>query len=359
MTPDAAAARRAEAAVWEATRAALRAARLTCAVPAHPAVKAVAHRAQESRGTAGEAEYAPPGLAEWLHRASSLPRHTAGSLWKVDLAEPDAHLRDAVARAWASLPLPEPTPATPPPVPVPVPVPEEGCTVSGWDADHRKVFVEAVERLAVAWPDMLDELRVGVTQIALLSGQGINGFTDFTVHGAVFVNAARLASRPGGLPGWVKLADALVHEGTHTRCNAAALVTEFLAPAAHAVAPVSTPLRPDPRPLTGLFQQTVVLVRQVMLYRRLLESLRDREGSDGALGQVLSRRHGKLVAGARQGVGTLDQHAAALTHDGRAVLTEARVLLDEEARHPIEVVPPPPRTPDSAPEAPAAAGRGV
>ncbi|MGW1813803.1 aKG-HExxH-type peptide beta-hydroxylase [Streptomyces sp. NPDC002125] len=353
MTPDAAAARRAEAAVWEAAEAVLRAAGLTSAVPAHPAVMAVAHRAQESRGTADAAEHAPPGPAEWLHRASSLPRHTSGSLWEVDLAEPDTHLRDAVARAWASLPPAGPAPATPPSAP------GEACTVSRWDADHRELFVEAVERLAVVWPDMLDELRVGVKQIALLSGQGINGFTDFTVHGAVFVNAARLASRSGGLPGWVKLADALVHEGTHTRCNAAALVTEFLAPAAHTVAPVSTPLRPDPRPLTGLFQQTVVLVRQVILYRRLLESLRDREGSDGTLGQALSRRHGKLVAGARQGVGTLGQHAAALTHEGRAVLTEARVLLDEEARHPIEVAPPSPRPSDSAPEAPAASGRGA
>ncbi|MEU8433882.1 HEXXH motif-containing putative peptide modification protein [Streptomyces sp. NPDC029216] len=343
MTPDAVAARRAEAAVWEATRAALRTARLACAVPAHPAVKAVAHQAQQSRRSTGTAEYAPPGLAERLHRASSRPRHTAGSLWEVDLAEPDAHLRDAVARAWSSLPPGQAAQAPPS-------AHGAGSTVCGWGADHREVFIEAIERLDAAWPDMLAELRVGVTQIALLRGPGINGFTDFTVHGAVFVNAARLVPR-GGLPGWVRLADALVHEGTHTRCNAAALVTEFLAPAAHAVAPVSTPLRSDPRPLTGLFQQTVVLVRQLMLYRRLLESLRDHEGGDGELGQALSRRHGTLMAGARQGIGTLGRHAKALTPDGRAVLTEARVLLDEEARHPAEVVPPP--------EAPTASGRSL
>jgi HEXXH motif-containing protein len=220
--------------------------------------------------------------------------------------------------------------------------------VSGWSADERRTFAEASEGLAALWPEMLDELRVGVTQVALLRGRGIEGFTDFTVHGAVFVNAGRLTSRPGGLPGWVRLADALVHEGTHTRCNAAALVTAFLHPTADEAAPVDTPLRPDPRPLSGLFQQTVVLVRQVMLYRRVLDSPQGDDG-DHSLGEALRRRHAKLVAGARQGIGTLGQHVKALTHDGRTVLAEARDLLaEEEIRRPADSSPRSPMTPTAS-----------
>ncbi|WP_246212246.1 aKG-HExxH-type peptide beta-hydroxylase [Streptomyces abyssomicinicus] len=221
-----------------------------------------------------------------------------------------------------------------------------------WTAGDRQVFVEASGKFAALWPEMLDELRVGVTQIALLRGRGIEGFTDFTVHGAVFINARRLTSRPGGLPGWLRLADALVHEGTHTRCNAAALMTRFLHHAADEVAPVDTPLRPDPRPLSGLFQQTVVLVRQVMLYRRALESACENDGN-GSLAAAVCRRHAKLVAGARQGIGTLGQHMKSLTHDGRSVLAEARdLLVEEETRRPADVAPPS-RT------SPTASGRGL
>ncbi|MFG2666621.1 aKG-HExxH-type peptide beta-hydroxylase [Streptomyces sp. NPDC048387] len=309
---------------------------------------AVAHQAQRSRQNIDLVEGAPPGPAARLRRASALPRHTAGSLWDVDLAEPDIHLREALDRALASLPPSRPASEAP------SSAPGAGSTLSRWGAGHKAVFDEATERLAEVWPQMLAELRVGVRQIALLQGAAIHGFTDFTVHGAVFVNSARLHSRPGGLPGWVRLAEALVHEGTHTRCNAAALVTAFLAPAADTVTPVSTPLRADPRPLSGLFQQTVVLVRLVLLYRRLLESCRNRGTADAALLRALELRRGKLATGAHQGIGTVGQHAGALTQDGRAVLAQARDLLEEEDRHPALVAPP-----TSASETSAASGRGL
>ncbi|WP_058047700.1 hypothetical protein [Streptomyces roseifaciens] len=37
--------------------------------------------------------------------------------------------------------------------------------------------------------------------MALLDGMAIDGFTDFTVHGAVLINRRRLSATRSGLPG--------------------------------------------------------------------------------------------------------------------------------------------------------------
>lgn len=173
---------------------------------------------------------------------------------------------------------------------------------------------------------MSAELHEGVRQVVLLDGRAIDGFTDFTTHGAVFVNAARLTLGRAGLPGWVRLADALVHEGTHTRCNAAAFSTPFLVSATGPDPSVMTPLRPDPRPLTGLFQQTVVLVRQAVLYRLIHQRapLSDHQR------EAVADRRARLLVKAFQGVDMLGRHRAALTPAGEAVHAEAAGLLAEE-----------------------------
>ncbi|MET8579005.1 HEXXH motif-containing putative peptide modification protein [Streptomyces sp. NPDC005012] len=245
------------------------------------------------------------------------PRKAVGR-WAVDLAVPAPHLAAAVRRALASIPRrPETTTGLEGP----------GAAVRGWEPGQAAVLAETAERLDQVWPAMLAELRESVSQIVLLDGRAIDGFTDFTTHGAVYVNTARLTTGRDGLPGWVRLADALVHEGTHTRCNAAAFSTPFLVTATDAVPSVMTPLRPDPRPLTGLFQQTVVLVRQTVLYRLLH---RRAPLSDSQREAVAARRN-RLLTKAFQGVDTLGRHRAALTPAGEAVHAHAACLLAEEA----------------------------
>lgn len=317
VTPDAAAARRAEDALWRATDAVLRRTGAGgAAPPRHPARKAAAHRT----GTEPPPLTAPPGRrasADEDPAAVPLPR-TASGRWAVDLADPAPHLAVAVGRALASIPQSRETMTG---------TQEPGAVVLAWEAGHTAVLTEAAEWLDQEWPAMLAELEEGVRQIALLGGRAIDGFTDFTTHGAVFVNAARLTVGRTGLPGWVRLADALVHEGTHTRCNAAAFSTPFLISATGPGTSVMTPLRPDPRPLTGLFQQTVVLVRQTVLYRLLY---REAPLSDPQREAAADRR-ARLVEKAFQGVGTLGRHRTALTPAGEAVLAEAAGLLAEEA----------------------------
>ncbi|MEU5896441.1 MULTISPECIES: HEXXH motif-containing putative peptide modification protein [unclassified Streptomyces] len=221
-------------------------------------------------------------------------------------AEPSPHLVRSVTRALSALPSGADA--------------SEGSRVTSWQGSDRAVLDESIARLAASWPPMLSELRIGVAQVALLEGPAIDGFTDFTTHGAIYVNRSRLRTSPRGLPGPVRCAEALVHEGTHTRCNAAQLSAPFLTPAADSAHPLRTPLRADPRPVAGLFQQMVVLTRSSALYALLL-------GGDTTAADALDARHALLAKRARQAIGTLRERTSLLTGHGQTVLEECAALL--------------------------------
>ncbi|WP_407555324.1 HEXXH motif-containing putative peptide modification protein [Streptomyces sp. Pv4-95] len=316
VSPDAGAARRDEDALWSTTDAVLRTAGACAPGPArHPARKAAAHAVRtESADGVAPAVSPEPGAGGAVVPP---PRRAAGR-WPVDLADPAPHLEQAVDRALASLP-PGHGPAAD--------AAGRHSVVRAWDAEQAAVLAASAEWLHRTWPTMFAELREGVRQIALLHGPSIDGFTDFTTHGAVFVNASRLTTGRTGLTGWVRLADALVHEGTHTRCNAAALSTPFLVPGTGtgSAPTMSTPLRADPRPLTGLFQQTVVLARQVVLYRLLYE-----EAPADLPPKAVAARRTQVLDRARQGAETLSRYRASLTPAGEAVRAEVDQLLARE-----------------------------
>jgi HEXXH motif-containing protein len=288
----------------------------------HPVIVAAAHALQRA-GRSGE--ITPEHhqvLADQLRQAAACASHSAqqtssdNGLWRsVDLAVPQPHLQKSVARALAVIPARggsggdgrKPT----------------SSEVTSWRDADRVVFRETVDLLHAAWPQMLAELEAMVHQVVLLRGNAIDGFTDFTVHGAVMINQARLVTGSTGLLGPVRLAEALVHEGTHTRCNAAQLVRPFLRPAGGDGELVMTPLRADPRPLAGLFQQLVVLVRSAWLYRRL-------PAGGGTSAAAYRARQDKLIGQAYQGAETLARHREVLTDHGQEVLAAATALLERE-----------------------------
>ncbi|MCX4750377.1 HEXXH motif-containing putative peptide modification protein [Kitasatospora sp. NBC_01287] len=291
VAPDAREAARDEQAVRRVARGVLTSAGHPATAATGPALMAAAFAAQHG----GAVE--PTGS-----RLISSP----GPPLALEPAEPGpAHSR-SVARALAARPAGADASA--------------GSRPTGWLPSERAALARSAARLGDAWPQLLAELRVCVAQVVLLEGRAIDGFTDFATHGAVYLNRARLGTSPLGLPGPVRLAEALVHEGTHTRCNAAQLGSPFVTPAAGGADLVRTPLRADPRPVTGLFQQAVVLVRCAELYRRLL---RDQETDLG----VLADRRQKLVDGARQALATLREHGGLLTEHGLAVLDQCEGLL--------------------------------
>ncbi|MFJ3217528.1 aKG-HExxH-type peptide beta-hydroxylase [Kitasatospora sp. NPDC086801] len=229
-------------------------------------------------------------------------------------AEPQDHLSRSVARALRSIPARAGADGTP-----------VTADVVRWRGSEREALAQSLGLLARVWPEAAAEVRESVAEVALLTGDAIDGYTDFTVHGAVLVHRARLTASAAGLPGPVRFAEALVHEGAHTRCNAAALAEPFLLPDRPAGPDtpgrrtellVATPLRADPRPLTGLFQQTVVLARSVLLYRRFTGP-----------GPAVDARHQDLLASAHQAVTTLTAHTDTLTPHGRRLLAQCAAVL--------------------------------
>ncbi|WP_327174501.1 HEXXH motif-containing putative peptide modification protein [Streptomyces sp. NBC_01335] len=286
----------------------------------HPAAVEVVHRVQ------GELRAGPLHADRLRAAAAGFDRLPASGCAP---AVPRGHLHRSVARALRSIPprtRPDGQPVT--------------AEVAEWRTPERDVLVEALEVLDTVWPQSADETRETVAEVALLDGDAIDGYTDFTIHGAVLLNRSRLAVGRDGLPGVVRCAEALVHEGTHTRCNAAASRRPFLVPAGGPEgAPrgaggteilVATPLRADPRPLTGLFQQVVVLARSVEFYRRLVAGGSAGSGSwDGA--SAAGARRALLRKGGLQAVATLSVHAGALTEEGVRVLDECAVILRSAA----------------------------
>ncbi|MCM2392532.1 aKG-HExxH-type peptide beta-hydroxylase [Streptomyces albipurpureus] len=275
----------------------------------HPAAVDVVHTAQRELRSG---PLTPDRRRTLMDALDRLPPPVFGP------AEPGGHLSRSVTRALRSIP------------------PRRGANgqpvtlaLARWQAAEREVLAETVGLLNRIWPEYADEIRETVMEIALLEGDAINGYTDFTIHGAVLVNRVRLTESATGLSGVVRLAEALVHEGAHTRCNAAAVADPFLqperllssgapdAPGGSGGLLVTTPLRADPRPLTGLFQQLVVLARSVLLYRRL-----------AGQGSAVDARHAQLLVSAHQAVDTLTAHRQALTPHGRRVLAESAALLE-------------------------------
>lgn len=241
--------------------------------------------------------------------------------WPVDLTGPEAYLRESLVRALAALPR---KPGTPP---GPAPDGPASMDIGEWREDERDVFCVAGCLLAEVWPQMLAEASLVVRQVALLAGRHIDGYTDFTTHGVVFTNRRRLEPGHTGLPGSARLAEALVHEGTHNRFNVAALSRPFLIDEVGQGAPalLATPLRSDPRPLSGLFQQLVVLVRCVSLYDRLLPS----GAFDTSERQALEVRRDVLRSQADQALATIRSQAGALTGYGQGLVAEAGDLLGQ------------------------------
>ncbi|MER5618634.1 HEXXH motif-containing putative peptide modification protein [Streptomyces sp. NPDC002215] len=278
---------------------------------AHPAIVEAAHIAQHFLRTGPLTPERLARLSGVVDRARTtiVTSPASGLPWLAQLAAPGPHLERSVVRALKSIPNPGGEPGTP-----------HSSVVVGWRARDEAAIRETIALLAANWPGEYAELRQILLQIALLDGPAIDGFTDFTVHGAVFIRRSRLGPAPDALPGPIRLAEALVHEGTHTRCNAASVAAQpFLRPVDDDGPMVSTPLRIDPRPLTGLFQQMVVLARSVLLYRRLLAG----DTGDSSTAATVQSRHDQLALSAVDAVRTMTDHQDMLTDHGRTVLEDA------------------------------------
>ncbi|MFD8011589.1 aKG-HExxH-type peptide beta-hydroxylase [Streptomyces sp. NPDC058955] len=131
------------------------------------------------------------------------------------------------------------------------------------DSETRRLLNEALAQIAQTWPDMHDELSTLVRAVVLFDeGSAPAGrvtmLTDSHYHGAFFLSTSYLKRRAeAGL-----LAYDLIHEATHTYLNA--LLLSGVKLFRHSTGRLyATALRPDPRPLSGVFHQLLVLARAV------------------------------------------------------------------------------------------------
>lgn len=117
-------------------------------------------------------------------------------------------------------------------------------------------------------------------------------------------------------PDLMTMTEALIHEFSHNKINALSRLEPLLH---NAFSPlVSSPVRPDPRPLHGVLLAVHAFVPVARLYEQML--LADHELSRSP---TFAARYRQLVGKNREGTATLVTHAEP-TDMGRAVLDELR-----------------------------------
>lgn len=138
------------------------------------------------------------------------------------------------------------------------------------------------------------------------------GASSFMLWGTVFLNVDRHQTKLDALEG-------LVHEAAHQLLfglsHREPLVLNPLS------ARYASPLRPDPRPMVGVFHATFVCAKLTYLYRRLRSAGRVLISSQELA--LVERRIDEQKARFLGGFETISEHAD-LTENGRALIDEAR-----------------------------------
>jgi len=143
-------------------------------------------------------------------------------------------------------------------------------------SEHRELFDQAARLIGRAWPGCLAELNAHVRLIVPITSEAIAGWTSVTQLGAIYI-------RPGGInAGGVSAgepvtddpvmftAEAMVHEGGHTRLNVLSTSRPlFLDRAQHQQ--LRSPLRKDMRPAGGVYHAAFVLARMTVFLCRAAE----------------------------------------------------------------------------------------
>ena len=284
---------------------------------AYPGLWALADRLRDRhQGTRVSGSEDFPRLQLEARHSAERADFSGSEMWRVDLTPPERHLRESLERAFPPSPRGPGLEAAPGEV-----------TLTTWGAAHRQVFSLASQLLAVLWPEMLSELRLVVRQVALMDGGGVDGFTDLSAHGAIFVNTRRLFAVR--IPPEIRFAEALIQEGCHTRCNAAAVVRPFLKETGGNASRAMALSRVEPHPLTALVHQLIVRVRCMHFYERVVDR--------GFGGEATAVRSMKLREQALQALRALQPHLQALTDHGLDVVWEAGLLLAQSVIHEVSV----------------------
>lgn len=184
----------------------------------------------------------------------------------------------------------------------------------------RSQFADAVKLLDMAAPALLGELRAIISEIILVVAPPdakiqFDGGSAYRLWGALFTNADRCKTR-------IDVVEILAHEGGHS------LVFGLCTEEAPVLNPEDelfpSPLRPEPRPMEGVYHATFVSARMHWAMSQLIESgLLTEEEHDLA---VKARDDDRLNF--ESGYQTVAAHAR-LSDTGQRAIEAARAYMRE------------------------------
>lgn len=189
-------------------------------------------------------------------------------------------------------------------------------------AAFKRQLVRVMDLLERAAPEFVAELKALISELILVVGSPdarmqFDGGSSYQLWGALFLNAERHKSR-------IELIDSLAHESAHSRLFG--LCTEE-APVRNADDELhASPLRPEPRPMDGVYHATFVSARMHWAMSRLIASgqLTEEEMAIAAKARDDDRRNFE------RGYDTVAAHAR-LTATGRRALDAARNYMSTAA----------------------------
>ena len=189
-------------------------------------------------------------------------------------------------------------------------------------AAFKRQFASVVALLEQAAPDLLAELKALISELILVVGPNdakvhFDGGSSYQLWGALFLNAVRHKTR-------IDVIDSLAHESAHSRLFG--LCTEE-APVANPDEELHpSPLRPEPRPMDGVYHATFVSARMHWAMARLIASglLTEKERILAIQARDADRRNFE------SGYKTVAAHGQ-LTRTGQIALDAARAYMSEAA----------------------------
>ena len=131
---------------------------------------------------------------------------------------------------------------------------------------YSPIINESLKSLKIASPLFYDEFESYVAEIKLFSSDRLVGLTDPRVFGTVYISISNT-----DLPLDVYFCEHIIHETSHLHLN-----TLFAQDPLILNDPqerYSAPIRPDSRPMYGIFHATFVLSRMVRIFHQLFELL--------------------------------------------------------------------------------------
>ncbi|MFI5957426.1 aKG-HExxH-type peptide beta-hydroxylase [Cryptosporangium sp. NPDC051539] len=138
--------------------------------------------------------------------------------------------------------------------------------------EHQELFGRAARLIDLAWPACLAELAAHVSVIVPIDSVALAGWTTVTQLGAIYLRPGGINADDGAATGVVDdpvmyTAEAMVHEGGHTRLQVLSLGQPLFADGA-ASRPLRSPLRKDVRPAGGVYHAAFVLARMTVFLCR-------------------------------------------------------------------------------------------